>query len=87
MKAIKCIRKTGAARAKSEPRSQRSIQSIEVGFELVRALEVANTPLSLKDLAGTAGMPASKAHLYLVSFKRGGLVTQEPESGRYLLGP
>ncbi len=73
--------------ATSDSDSQRSIQSVEIGFDLIKALEAAGRPLTLKELAGLASMPASKAHLYLVSFKRVGLVTQEPDGGRYALGP
>lgn len=40
----------------------------------------------LKDLAAAARMPAAKAHRYLVSLARLGLVTQD-ETGRYDLGP
>jgi DNA-binding IclR family transcriptional regulator len=64
---------------------QRSIQSVEFGFRLIRALEEADGALSLKELSARAGMPASKAHLYLVSFRRVGMVTQEA-SGHYALG-
>ena len=66
---------------------QRSIQSVEVGFRLIKALDEASDALSLKRLAAAAGMTASKAHLYLVSFRRVGLVVQESDSGRYALGP
>jgi DNA-binding IclR family transcriptional regulator len=66
--------------------SQRSIQSVELGFRLIRCLEEAES-LSLKELSVRADMPASKAHLYLVSFRRVGLVSQEEGSGRYALGP
>jgi len=67
--------------------SQRSIQSVEFGFRLIRSLEEAVGPLSLKELSARAGMAASKAHLYLVSFRRVGMVVQEEASGRYSLGP
>jgi len=70
-----------AARAKP----QRNIQSIEVGFRLIRALEQAPGPMSLKLLSQRAGMEPSKAHLYLVSFCNLGLVRQE-DSGYYALG-
>ena len=43
--------------------------------------------MALKDLAAEAGMPAAKAHPYLVSFGHIGLVEQERDSGRYALGP
>src|ERR1700761_745352 len=65
---------------------QRSIQSIEIGFRLIRALENAPGPLTLKELAMRAGMTPSKAHFYLVSFKRVGLVAQNADNGQYLLG-
>lgn len=67
--------------------AQQGIQSIEVGYRLIAALEAAAAPLMLRDLAKAARMPASKAHRYLVSFGRVGLVVQEGESGRYGLGP
>ncbi len=41
----------------------------------------------LRDLAAAAGMSAAKAHRYLVSFQRMGLVIQDPVSTRYDLGP
>ena len=41
----------------------------------------------LKDLASDAGMSAAKAHRYLVSFQRIGLVTQDARTSRYDLGP
>lgn len=66
--------------------SQRSIQSVEFGFRLIRSLEEASGPLTLKELSARANMTASKAHLYLVSFRRVGLVQQEVDSGRYTLG-
>lgn len=66
---------------------QRSIQSVESGFRLIRCLEEAPGAMTLKELSARAGMTASKAHLYLVSFRRVGLVLQEADSGRYMLGP
>ncbi len=67
--------------------AQRGIQSIEVGGQLLRALAHAGRPLPLKDLAAAAGMAAAKAHAYLVSFGKIGLVEQDRASGRYGLGP
>lgn len=66
--------------------SRQGIQSIEVGVPLLRVLADHGAPMMLRDLALTAGMPAAKAHRYLVSFVRTGLVTQDPLSGRYDLG-
>lgn len=69
----------------AKPRQQ-GIQSIEVGNRLLLALSQGSGPMSLRDLASTAGMSASKAHRYLVSYVRVGLAQQEAESGRYDLG-
>lgn len=70
-----------------EPRSQRRIQSIDVGFRLIRVLEQAGGKLPLSRIAELAGMPASKAHLYMVSFVQLGIVEQDAASMRYGLGP
>ena len=65
----------------------RGIQSIEVGGRLLLALAHHGQPLALKDLAREAGMSPGKAHPYLVSFIKLGLVERETEGGRYGLGP
>ena len=66
---------------------RRRIQSINVGFALVRALVDAQIPLSLKELADATGMPSSQAHLYMASFLKEALVVQDPGTNRYDLGP
>jgi DNA-binding IclR family transcriptional regulator len=66
---------------------QQGIQSIEIGNRLLVALAAVSHPIMLRDLAATARMPASKAHRYLVSLARAGLVEQSSDSGRYDLGP
>ncbi len=66
---------------------QRSIHSIDVGFRLIRVLEEASGKLPLKTLSARADMPPGKAHLYLVSFMRLGLVAQDPVTSHYGLGP
>ena len=65
--------------------SPRGIQSIEVGGQLLIALAHHGRPLALKDLAAAAGMAAAKAHAYLVSFIKIGLVEQD--GSKYGLGP
>ena len=40
----------------------------------------------LRDLAQQAGMPPAKAHPYLVSFSRIGLIEQDEATGRYEIG-
>jgi DNA-binding IclR family transcriptional regulator len=66
--------------------AQQGIQSIEVAGPLLRVLAGAASSLSLSALAKAAGMPAAKAHRYLVSLIRVGLVEQNPASGEYDLG-
>lgn len=63
------------------------IQSVEVGFALLEGLTRARGPLMLKDVAAAGGMSAAKAHRYLVSFQRLGLVVQDARTGHYDLGP
>ncbi|MBK9363384.1 MAG: IclR family transcriptional regulator [Rubrivivax sp.] len=71
----------------ADTRPQRGIQSVEVGGRLLLALAASGRPMALKDLALAAGMTPAKAHPYLVSFCKLGLVTQDGSSGRYGLGP
>ena len=68
-------------------RDRRGIQSVEVGGQLLRALVHQGRPMALKDLAREAGMAPAKAHPYLVSFGKLGLIEQDASSGRYGLGP
>ncbi|NIF30324.1 IclR family transcriptional regulator [Pantoea sp. Tr-811] len=68
-------------------KAQRAVQSIEVGGRLLLALAASKDPMTLKDLAACANLPSSRAHPYLVSYSRLGLVSQCAESGRYGLGP
>lgn len=68
-------------------KSQRAVQSVEVGGRLLLALAGSSEPMLLKELAAQAGLPSSRAHPYLVSFGRLGFIRQDGESGRYALGP
>ena len=67
-------------------KQRQGIQSIEVGTRLLRALAASGRSMMLRDLARNAEMPAAKAHRYLVSFMRTGLVEQDANIGRYDLG-
>lgn len=67
--------------------TSRGIQSVEVGGQLLLALAHQGRPMALKDLAREAGMAPAKAHPYLVSFGKLGLIAQDGASGRYGLGP
>ncbi|CAG4895097.1 IclR family transcriptional regulator [Paraburkholderia gardini] len=69
-----------------EEKLRSGIQSIEVGFRLLEVLTEEPRAMMLRDLAQRAGMSPAKAHRYLVSFLRLGVVAQDPLSGRYELG-
>ena len=68
------------------PARATGIQSIEIGFELVRALVHSGEPLPLKQIAQAAAMSPSKARMYLVSLIRIGLIAQSEQTGLYQLG-
>ena len=63
------------------------VQSLEIGMGIVRAMVTGQRSMMLKDIAAAAGMPASKAHRYLVSLIRAGMVEQDSMTSRYNLGP
>jgi DNA-binding IclR family transcriptional regulator len=70
--------------------SQGGIRSLEIGMQLVAAMAehaFDEPPPMLKTLAAAAGMPPAKAHRYLVSLVRSGMVERDPVTGRYQLGP
>ncbi len=69
------------------PRTPRGIQSVEVGGQLLKVLARTGRRMALKDLARDADMTPAKAHPYLVSFGKLGLIEQDAVSGHYGLGP
>ena len=72
--------------AARKSKAQQGIQSIEVGWRILRALTENSRPQMLRDLAAAAQMPPAKAHRYLVSFARLGLIEQQADTGLYDLG-
>jgi DNA-binding IclR family transcriptional regulator len=67
--------------------SKHGVQSLEIGMGILRAMVSGQRAMMLKDIAAAADMPASKAHRYLVSLIRAGLVEQDQATSRYNLGP
>jgi DNA-binding IclR family transcriptional regulator len=67
--------------------ARQGIQSVENAMTVLLALERGAGPMTLTQVAEGSGMQPSKAHRYLVSLGRAGLVSQSPRSGRYDLGP
>ena len=76
----------GKGQMTDKEQSRRRVQSIEVGFRVLRVLRMAEGPLPLREIAARAGMPPSKVHLYLVSFVRENMAYQDPQNGHYGLG-
>ena len=66
---------------------RKGIQSVEVGYKLLHALQVSKGPLTLTALSEATGMTPSKCHGYLSSFLRVGLIAQKESGGLYDLGP
>jgi DNA-binding IclR family transcriptional regulator len=63
------------------------VQSVEVGLALIKPLIAAGRPLPLKAIAQAAGLAPPKAHRYLVSLIRAGLIERVLGSRYYVLGP
>jgi DNA-binding IclR family transcriptional regulator len=71
----------------SAPETDRKgIQSVEIAATLLRVLADLRAPVALTELAARAGMTPSKAHRYLISLCRAGLVRQDGESLKYAAG-
>lgn len=67
--------------------ARQGIQSVEIAMTVLRALEEGRGPMSLTQIAVACGMGVSKAHRYLVSLGRIGLIAQSRSSSLYDLGP
>lgn len=66
---------------------RRGIQSVEIGFSVLRAMLEAGRPLPLKTLSRLSGVQPSRLHSYLVSFVAVGVARQDRDTGHYGLGP
>lgn len=77
---------TNQTKQRGKASDGRGVQSVEIGAKLLTVLARHGKPMTLKDLAGAAGIVAAQAHPYLVSFRQQSMVEQDAESGRYRLG-
>lgn len=67
---------------------RKSIQSVEIGARVLEALMGGDMAgAHLREVAEKAHLSRSQAHRYLLAFVNTGVVEQDPESGRYALGP
>jgi DNA-binding IclR family transcriptional regulator len=67
-------------------RRQIGVQSVEVAGRLLKTLAQLGGPQTLKDFSAAAGLSPAKAHRYLVSLIREGLIEQSAIDGRYDFG-
>ncbi len=63
------------------------IRSITVGVSLLKAIAALGRPAPLSEIARSAGISASRANRYLLGLISNKLVTRNPITGRYDLGP
>lgn len=63
------------------------IKSVGVTFSILRAFVGRRSALTLKEIGFQSGLPASKAHRYLQSLIREGMISQDPRTRHYRLGP
>ena len=64
-------------------RRQIGVQSVEIAGRLLKTLAQLGGPQTLKDFSAAAGLSPAKAHRYLVSLIREGLIEQSSIDGRY----
>ena len=67
--------------------TRQGIQSVELAMTVLLAVEQGLGPMSLSQIATASGMSPSKAHRYLVSLVRIGMLAQSRSNGSYDLGP
>ena len=65
---------------------QIGVQSVEIAGHLLKTLAGLDGPQSLSALSTAAGLAPAKAHRYLVSLIRAGLIEQNEADGRYDFG-
>lgn len=80
-------RRADAPDLPEDKEGKHGVQSFEIGMQVLQAVLRGHRGMMLKEIAASAGMPASKVHRYLVSMIRSGLVEQDRASSRYDLGP
>lgn len=74
-----------AKNGKSEEAS-RGIKSVEIGYQVLLAIQQGPAPVQLAEVARRTGLSSGAAHNYIASLVRTGMVEQESR-GRYRLGP
>jgi DNA-binding IclR family transcriptional regulator len=63
------------------------VQSVTIAARILNALAAAGGSVALRKLAADTGLARGKAHRYLFSLRRAGLVSQQADTSLYQLGP
>lgn len=66
---------------------RKSIQSVEAGVEVLKALVEAQGSAALRDVSAATGMSRSQTYRYLLAYVNTGFVRQDPATSKYSLGP
>lgn len=66
---------------------RKSIQSVEAGVEVLKALVTAQGSAALRDVSAATGMSRSQTYRYLLAYVNTGFVRQDPITSKYSLGP
>ena len=67
-------------------KKQQGINSIEIGMQILKTLARQGAPMTLGEISSATQMQPAKAHRYLVSLIRTGMVQQYAHNGSYELG-
>jgi DNA-binding IclR family transcriptional regulator len=67
--------------------ARRGIQSVEIAFRILSALQTSERALPLKEIAALSELSPSATNNYMVSLVRTGLVSADEKPGCYKLGP
>jgi len=70
-----------------DPRPRGTIQSVERALALLAAVARARTPPTLAEVAAACGLGRTTAWRLLATLEAHGLVTRDPTSGGYVVGP
>ena len=79
---------TAKSRTKAAEKPERGgVQSVRIAAKILKALAQGDGAQPLKRLASATGLARAKVHRYLLSLRNTGLVSQDPDSGHYQIGP
>ena len=80
--------KTAKRRSKATEKPERGgVQSVRIATKILKVLAYGDGAQPLKSLAAATGLARAKVHRYLTSLRHAGMVSQDPDTGHYQIGP